>query len=99
MSLASETRVISTHDLKVLWRKAGPGKRPAKQFIDSLDPQGTHTLHVLLPFHNDGFEHRCRGFAKVPDQVEGVMFELDVLVKDFESLQTAEQFLAQPEEV
>lgn len=93
--MSDDTRVINTPDLNVLWRKAGRGKRPSKEWLDTLDPQGVHTLYVVLPFMQDGVEHRCRGFAKVAGREEGVEFEIDLLVVDFNRLQRAETLLAQ----
>lgn len=91
----SSIRVINTPDLLVLWRKAGPGKRPGAQFMNRLDPEGLHTLQVVLPFMNDGAEHRLMGYAKVEGTDEPVEFEIDMLTADFNRLRTADSVLAE----
>lgn len=95
--MSDDTRVINTPDLRLLWRKAGPGKRPPKEWMDSLDFEGIHTLYVVLPFMNDAMEHRCRGFAKKVGSDEGYAFEIDITVRDFNLLTTAESALARAE--
>lgn len=88
-----DTRVVNTADLQVLWRKAGPGKRPSKEWLDALDPDGIHTIYVLLPFMHDGAEHRCRGFAKTVGKEEGQAFEIDMTIEDYGRLHKASEFL------
>lgn len=92
--MSTDPRVLNTDDLRVLWRKAGPGKRPSKEFIDSIDPEGLHVLSPVLAFHNDGAEHRGLGMAKMPGTNEPTEFEIDVLVSDFTRLKSAEALLA-----
>lgn len=96
--MADDIRVINTPDLIVLWRKAGPGKRPSSEFMNRLDEDGLHTLMITLAFMNDGAEHRLVGFAKTKGSDEPVQFEIDMLASDFNQLMTAERALAQMEE-
>lgn len=88
-------RVVNTPDLNVLWRKAGPGKRPSRVFMDRLDFEGLHVLWVEVPFMNDTMEHRLRGYAKTKESDEPVLFQMDMLVSDFNRLLKASTLLAQ----
>lgn len=90
----SDIRVVNTFDLRALARKAGPGKAPGIRFMESLDPEGLHTLEIALGFMNDAAEHRCKGFAKMPGTNEPCEFEIDVLVTDFVRLAEADVLLA-----
>ena len=91
-------RVVNTPDLNVLWRKAGPGKRPSRSFMESLDFEGVHVVWVEVPFMNDAAEHRLRGYAKIKDSDEPVLFQMDMLTSDFNRLMKASDLLAQAKE-
>lgn len=82
-----DIRAVNTEDLKVLWEKAGDGKRPAKEFVDNLDPEGKHTIRPIVAFMGpQSDEHRCSGLAKMRGKEAPTPFEIDMLVDDFERL-------------
>lgn len=74
-------KVCNTEDLTVLARRAdraGVNRRVTESFRDRLDPEGTHTLAMLVPFMGDGGWHRCRVLAKMVGTNEPGVAHLDV---------------------
>lgn len=89
MSTTTDLRVIDTDTLRYLWRKAGDGKRPSAEFMESLDDEGLHTVGIALGFMgDDAREHRVEGYAKISGSDQPHPYRMDILVEDFNRLET-----------
>lgn len=61
---------------------------------DIADPEGTHLLVVVLPYHNgirakQGPHHRVQVYMKTEDTVEPTTFIVDVLASQYDELTDA----------
>lgn len=91
-------KVCNTNDLINLCHQSAHHKLnrqiDAASVRDAADPEGTHLLVVVLPFHNgmrakQGPHHRVEVFMKATDSTEPTRFLLDIMENQYELLRDA----------
>jgi hypothetical protein len=92
----TETKIVGTAQFIEISRRSieqGYNRLPTDEFLDSLDPEGTHILTFSMPHeHAAGVEvaphMRTLWLAKMKDMEKGVDITLDMTLDDFDSLTT-----------
>ncbi len=91
-------KVCNTHDLINLCHQSahyGFNRQiDAASVRDAADPEGTHLLVVVLPFHNgiaakQGPHHRVEVFMKATDSMEPTRFLIDINEGQYDLLRDA----------
>lgn len=92
----TETKIVSTTEFIEISRRSieqGYNRLPTDEFLDLLDPEGTHINSFAMPHaHAAGVEvaphMRTIWLAKLSGQEKSVEITLDMTLDDFNSLTT-----------